>query len=150
MTYLKSFALLSATFLPVFIQSAGLKPIKTLKEYVEISSKPTLPTIIVFNSTSCTACTLMEPGLEAAAKKYVGKAQFYTLNTSDAEFKGLAAKMKEAGMPKIEAYPTTHFLKAGTQPRAERGSMGTQEIDSIVKRLLSNEVILEKPVTKKQ
>ena len=78
----------------------------------------------------------MEPGLEAAAKKYAGKAQFFTLNTSDAEFKGLAAKMKEIGMPKIEAHPTAHFLKAGTQPRAERGSMGTQEIDMLVERCI--------------
>ena len=146
----KSFALLSALCLPVFIQSAGLQAIKTLDEYVAIISKLTVPTIIVFNSSSCTACTFMEPGLKAAVKKYGEKARFYTINTSDPAFKGLAEKMKQKNMPKIEAYPTTHFLNEGTQPRAERGSMGAQEIDNAVKQLVSKDVIKGKPVAKKQ
>lgn len=147
---LKSFALLSALCLPVFIKSDGLKTIKTLDEYVGIIGKLDVPTIIVFNSSTCEACDFMLPGLKAAIKKYGEKARFYCINTSDPAFKGLAEKLKQQKMPKIEAYPTTHFLKKDTQPRAERGSMGAQEIENAVKLLLSKDVIQEKPVAKKQ
>jgi thiol-disulfide isomerase/thioredoxin len=143
---LKSLTLLGALILPVLIQSSSLKSIKTLDEYVALSSKPAMPTVVVFNSTSCTACTLMEPGLADAQKKYAGQVTIYTLNTSDPAFKGLHAKMKELKLPKIEAYPTTHFIKKGTQLLAERGSLGDKEIDMFINRLVSTQ---EKRATKK-
>lgn len=113
--------------------------IKTMEEY-EAACRAFVPTVIVYTSPTCSACDAMEPGLNQCAKTY-RQAKFYVVNGQDKKFKAAA---KEA---KIQAYPTTHFLKAGAEPRIERGSMGEQEFDGIAYEFVYGK---RKPLTKKR
>ncbi len=98
--------------------------ITDMAEYNRVC-KSRRPTIIAYNSSTCTACDMMEPGFNECAKKYP-QADFYCLDAQDDAFKGLTKKAN------IKGYPTTHFIRPGKPPRIERGSMGAQELDSIV------------------
>lgn len=109
-----------------FIKSAEEKyyrHLTSMSEY-EAAYAARTPTIITFSSPTCSACDQMEPVFNGAAKKYK-KAKFYTVNCKDAAFKELSKKVK------IPAYPTTHFIRPGQEPRIERGSMGAEEFDDI-------------------
>lgn len=127
-----SYGVLIVQVLTALHATAAIKEISTLEEYEKVC-KPTKPTVIVFNSATCEACTMMKPHMEAAAKKYETKADFYTL---DASTEGLKELPKKAG---LKAYPTTHFLKPGTDPRVERGSMSEVEIETITSGLVGEE-----------
>lgn len=113
-------------------KTAQKKEASTEKYYTVIKSMPEYervcrarhPKIIVYNSSECTACDAMEPGLNECAKKYT-QTKFYTVNALDKAFKGIQEKVN------IKAYPTTHFIKPGAKPRVERGSMSADELDGI-------------------
>ncbi len=133
--YLKNIALCALTVMGsatcVSRRTPGqIKEIKTAEEYKKLSSSIQRPTIFVFNSASCTACKMMTKGLEAAAKNYP-QADFYVIEDlkSDA-FKGLPQELK------IKGYPTTHLCKPKTEPCVERGSIGDEELDELVYKLV--------------
>ncbi|MBA3751622.1 thioredoxin family protein [Candidatus Dependentiae bacterium] len=104
---------------------AAVKDITTVEEY-EKAKASHKPTVIVFNSPSCDACTLMEPFIKSVSEKGCYKGvDFYCVNTQHDALKELPKTEK------ILAYPTTLFLRPGEKPRIERGSMSEKEVDDI-------------------
>lgn len=102
------------------------KKLATIEECEKIYKTPRCPSIIVFNSTTCTACDQMEPTLNKLARKYT-RARFYTYTVPD---KGLK-KIHERGVFNVPAFPTTYFIKPRAEARKERGAMGAQEFENI-------------------
>nr|MBA2307342.1 thioredoxin family protein [Candidatus Dependentiae bacterium] len=94
-----------------------IKEITCVEDYNRVKNA-TKPTVIVFNSPSCDACTRMEPFINAASDnpEYEG-VDFYSINTQEEALKELPKSEK------IPAYPTTLFIKPGKEPRRERGGM---------------------------
>ncbi len=101
------------------------KEIKSIKEHDRVCDG-SYPSVIVYNSSACSACTLMEPGLNECAKTYP-KAKFYVVNAEDP-----AIKKELHEKVKLKGYPTTYFRKTGQEPRVERGSIPADELDEIV------------------
>jgi thioredoxin-related protein len=102
--------------------------INSMSEY-ETAAQSQRPTVIVFNSDTCEACTQMEPCTKKAAEEYP-QVTFYCANAKSEPLKELKAKAD------IKAYPTTHFIKNGKVQRSERGSLSQKEMDDIVYELL--------------
>ncbi len=104
---------------------ATIKKITTMGEYEKVC-KSSGPCVIVFNSSSCTACESMAKDMEPITQNYP-RCSFYSVQTSDEAFKGLDKQKLE-----IKAWPTTHFIKNGAVTRNERGAMGEAELDRYV------------------
>lgn len=102
------------------------RKLATIEECEKIYHSPRCPSVIVFNSTTCSACEQMEPVLNNAARKYT-RAKFYTYTVPE---KG-SKEIHKRGIFKIPSYPTTYFVKPRAQARREGGSMCAAEFDSI-------------------
>ncbi len=104
--------------------------LKSIEEHDRACKSP-YPTVIMYNSSSCSACNLMEPGLNDCAQRYK-KAKFYVVNAEDP-----ALKEKIHKKVKIEAYPTTYFRKRNEEPNVQRGSIEAEELDGIVYKFVN-------------
>lgn len=127
-----------------------MKEIKSEKEYRRLA-KSSSPTVIVFNSDSCSACDDHKDDLEPLQTKY-RNVSFYSFNASGDD---LAAFRKEKN---IQGYPTTEFIKGGKIQRSLLGAFGEDPCDGFVYELVHGkprpmkrkEAAAEQPPAKKQ
>ncbi len=119
-----------SAFTAVISIDAAIQEITSLKEYETIRGQSG-PLVIAFNSSSCGACKPMEESL-AKAGDSARRVRLYKLDITKKDekgkdvFEGLAKKIG------LKAYPTTHFIESGKEPRIERGSMSFDEVDEII------------------
>ena len=104
--------------------ASKIKELKSLAEY-KSAAKSTRPTVIVFNSDTCTACDDHEEDLEPLAEKYTG-VSFYSFNAGADD---LADFRKEK---KIRGYPTTEFIVKGKLNRSMLGTYGEDALDQVI------------------
>ncbi len=120
--------------------NAAIKKIATMDEF-ETVCKSTEPCVVVFNSSTCSACDSMEQAMQPVIAEYP-KCTFYSVQASDEAFKTLDKKKLQ-----IKAWPTTHFIKRGKVARNERGAMSEAEFDKFTYELVNDK---PKPLPKVQ
>lgn len=131
--YLRSVAALALlSFMSGENLYAKATDIKDVAAYRDIIKKQG-PKVIVFSSTTCTACDSHMQALDEAAKKHP-KVAFYSFDVGD-----LPDLRKEL---EIKYYPTTHFLPLGK--KIDR-SMGAAEIEEILYELVNGKKKSEAP-----
>ena len=108
----------------------GFKPLKTRAEF-DRKAKATSPTVIMFTSSTCSACDSLKDALAPVIKMYP-QVEYYTVDVSSRPFKGIT---KELNLP---AYPTTYFITKGLKRHELRGYGNTSKTDSenVIKELL--------------
>jgi thioredoxin 1 len=79
--------------------------------------------VIKYYAEWCGACKQMEPHFNKVAQDHKSKADFIAINV---DHKELAPLFKEQ---KIEAVPTTIFLKNGKEVKRERGSLDEKTLE---------------------
>ena len=117
------------------VAAGQIQEINSIDQYDKIRSQKK-PIVIMYNSSTCGACKPMEEALEKVLTDQVcTKVQCYKLDLTKTDdkkkeiFEGLGKKIG------IKAYPSTHFIEPGKEPRLERGAMGSVEIERVVYKM---------------
>lgn len=119
-------------FMLIFISGCGSKKYTTYNEisyneYKElISNKETFP--LVVGSSTCSACSLFRPTMEAFIEKYNINVRYVDLSKLSEEESN--SFMSEVG---VTSTPTTIFFEDGKQASTYYRIVGSESLDNVVK-----------------
>lgn len=111
--------------------SSSIVPPASVIEYTgnpAINMKPDKPVVIDFNATWCGPCRQFAPIFYKVASKYVGKAEFFSVDVD--KFPELAREFNAS------AIPTVVVIRPGGGVKSNTGLMSESEFDSFVKSAL--------------
>lgn len=107
--------------------NAGVKVLGP-DENLDLSKNPDKLMIIDFNATWCGPCVAFGPIFEEAAKKYAGKADFYSVDVD--QHQDLAMELR------IQSIPAILFIQPDGTRNWSIGLMTTEEFDQRIQDAL--------------